>query len=222
MGLDNDGYEWAEISVEYAESILSECKHILGFSPQKFGLRNVLSQSSTLASLVETCLLPIANEMLDGNSFIVRSTLFDKPMEANWAVPWHQDVTIEVKEKKAVDGFGPWSVKDRLISVQPPSDVLAGMVTLRLHLDAVDESNGALWVDPGSHLLGKLRIEEINPQAPISCCGKQGSVLVMKPLLFHASNHSLEDRPRRVLHLDFAKEPLPPPLAWRDDILPAS
>ena len=38
----------------------------------------------------------------------------------------------------------------------------------------------------------------------------------MKPLLLHASNRSTSNRPRRVMHLEFASVELPAGLAWRE------
>lgn len=216
MCLKQDGFSWSAISSHGTQHILKECESILEKSKQKFGVRDVLSKSSCLKHLAQEYLVPIAKVSLSEQAFIVRSTLFDKPSDANWAVPWHQDVTIEVQDKHEVDGFGPWTTKDGLLSVQPPTEVLEQMLTLRLHLDDVDETNGALWGDPGSHLKGKLRIEDIQPNAPHPCCGEAGSVLQMKPLLFHASHRSTSNRPRRVLHLDFACQELPSPLRWRD------
>jgi hypothetical protein len=40
-----------------------------------------------------------------------------------------------------VDGFGPWSVKSGMDHVKPPFDLLASMVTVRVHLDAVPLTN---------------------------------------------------------------------------------
>ena len=48
--------------------------------------------------------------------------------------PWHQDLSIAVKERHEVAGFGPWSVKEG-VPVQPPVEILESMLTLRLHLD---------------------------------------------------------------------------------------
>lgn len=216
MCLEQDGFSWSTISSNGIQPILKECESILEKSKQKFGVRDVLSKSSTLLRLAQDYLLPIAQASLSEQAFIVRSTLFDKPSDANWTVPWHQDVTIEVQEPYELDGFGPWTTKEGLLSVQPPTSVLEQMITLRLHLDPVDETNGVLWVDPASHQKGKLRIGDIQPTAPHPCCGEAGSVLQMKPLLFHASHRSTSNRPRRVLHLDFAYQELPSPLRWRD------
>ncbi len=213
--LVDDGFCWDALSRSQTLEIGGACEEIFAKHHRKFGIRNVISRSDRLQEAIRETMLPVARKHLDPNAFLVRSTLFNKPEESNWAVPWHQDVTIEVKDQAEVDGFGPWSLKDGLVSVQPPQHVLENMLTLRLHLDDTNEENGALLVDPGSHRLGKLRIEHIAPSNPIACNCETGDILIMRPLLFHASNRSINSKPRRVLHLDFAFEPLPAPLMWR-------
>jgi ectoine hydroxylase-related dioxygenase (phytanoyl-CoA dioxygenase family) len=213
--LENDGFACDSITTNHKAELQTACELIFESNNQKFGIRNAVGLSSSLRQLCDEYLLPVARRHLHDEAFLVRSTLFDKPIGANWAVPWHQDVTIEVDQKCDADGFGPWSVKDGLISVQPPASVLEKVLTLRLHFDDTDESNGALLVEPGSHRLGKLRIGDIVAVNPVSCNCQAGDILLMKPLLFHASNRSTSQKPRRVLHLDFAFEPLPEPLKWR-------
>ena len=213
--LESDGFGWEFLDAELTQAIADQCQLIFESSEKQFGIRDVVGHSSVLAGLVEEAMLPIARKYLHPRSFLVRSTLFDKPESSNWAVPWHQDVTIEVQARHEMEGFGPWSVKDGLISVQPPSAVLEKMLTLRLHLDDTDEENGALLVEPSSHLHGRLRIQDIVSENPVTCSCRAGEILMMKPLLFHASNRSVSERPRRVLHLDFAYEPLPAPIMWR-------
>ena len=87
----------------------------------------------------------------------VRAILFDKTSSTNWGLPWHQDRTIVVIRRVEVAGFGPWTVKSGLLHVAPPFDLLAGMVTLRVHLDPVPETNAPLLIAPGSHRLGQIR-----------------------------------------------------------------
>lgn len=84
----------------------------------------------------------------------VRALLFDKSDDGNWALAWHQDRTIEVVEQQAVEGFGPWTVKQGRVHVAPPVTLLERMVTVRFHLDPVDADNAPLLVAPGSHRLG--------------------------------------------------------------------
>jgi hypothetical protein len=77
--------------------------------------------------------------------------------------------------------MGGWSVKDGLTFVQPPSEVLAQMLALRLQIEASDKSDGALRVIPGSHRNGKLNDAEIDDfrstEPEISCNVEQGGVL---------------------------------------------
>jgi hypothetical protein len=49
-------------------------------------------------------------------------------------------------ERVDVEGFGPWTVKSGLLHVAPLFDLLAGMLTLRVHLDPVPETNAPLLV----------------------------------------------------------------------------
>src|SRR5207237_89348 len=86
----------------------------------------------------------------------VKATLFDKTPESNWRVQWHQDRAIAVKERLDVPGYGPWSSRCGSLHVEPPSEVLAQMIAVRVHLDPCDSENGPLRVIPGSHRSGKL------------------------------------------------------------------
>jgi hypothetical protein len=155
-----------------------------------------------------------------GGFFPVRAIYFDKRPEANWAVGWHQDLTIAVKEKREVEGFGAWSVKDGVPHVQAPVAILERMVTVRAHLDDADGENGALRVIPGSHRNGKLTSSEIErfrrQRAEVLCGVKRGGAMVMRPLLLHASSRSMSERSRRVLHIEYAKEALPGGLEWAE------
>jgi ectoine hydroxylase-related dioxygenase (phytanoyl-CoA dioxygenase family) len=71
------------------------------------------------------------------------------------------------------------------------------MIALRVHLEDVDESNGALRVVPGSHLHARLSAEEIQAfkSQVVSCSMKRGDVMLMQPLLLHsfACGNSLTD-----------------------------
>jgi hypothetical protein len=165
-----------------------------------------------LRALVEPFLGPAAR--------VVRSLLFDKNPAANWKVPWHQDLTIALKERREVTGFGPWSVKAGVPHVQPPAHVLAGMLTVRLHLDNCGPANGALRVLAGSHKLGVIdaaTIAQLRRQIPeASCDVPAGGVLLMRPLLLHASAPATVPGHRRVIHLEFAAADLPGGLEWHE------
>jgi ectoine hydroxylase-related dioxygenase (phytanoyl-CoA dioxygenase family) len=183
------------------------------------GLRNLLqavpavhrvSGSPAVRALVEP--------VLGSKAFVARSLLFDKTPAANWKVAWHQDLTIAVQQRLDVPGFSAWSVKDGVVHVQPPTAFLEQMLTVRLHLDDCDSSNGPLQVIPGSHKAGRLIAEQISEwrerQAATSCIVPCGGALLMRPLLLHASSPATRSAHRRVVHLEFAAASLPGGLKW--------
>lgn len=150
----------------------------------------------------------------------VRGIYFDKSAAANWFVAWHQDLTIAVREKIDVPGFGPWSIKAGVPHVQPPVQVLKQMLAVRLHLDDCSESNGALRVIPGSHRAGRLSTESIRrvrmEEPAIVCCVPAGVALLMRPLLLHSSGGSRTAGRRRVIHIEYAAVALPDGLQWHE------
>jgi ectoine hydroxylase-related dioxygenase (phytanoyl-CoA dioxygenase family) len=146
----------------------------------------------------------IAEESFDDNAFPVRATLFDKAPGANWLLPWHQDLTICVDARKDVPGYGRWTKKAGIWHVQPPVPILERMLAIRIHLDNCDEANGVLRILPGTHTLGRLTASEIAEQqrvaAPVSCAVDAGGVVLMRPLLIHASSAAGNATHRRVIH----------------------
>jgi ectoine hydroxylase-related dioxygenase (phytanoyl-CoA dioxygenase family) len=169
-----------------------------------------MADSSAVRALVEQVLGP--------NAFVARSIFLDKTPQANWKVAWHQDLTIAVQTKIEVPGFTAWSVKEGVAHVQPPVSVLQRMLTLRLHLDDCDGSNGALQVFSGSHTAGRLDSDTIarwrTEKQPTTCAIARGGALLMRPLLLHASYTAREPKHRRVAHLEFAADSLPCGLKW--------
>lgn len=161
-------------------------------------------------------------EQLFGQGFfIVKSIYFDKPAGSNWFVSYHQDLTISVTKKWVIEGFGPWTVKQHQYGVQPPLEVLENNFTIRLHLDDTDENNGALKVIPGSHLKGIYRPETIDwsTEKEVVCRAAKGSVMIMRPLLLHASNRTTNSKQRRVIHIECSRFCLPEPLEWAEKMV---
>ena len=184
------------------------------------GRRGLLALPAVAKLARSTRLLDLLRPHLPSEPFPVRAIYFDKSPDTNWLVPWHQDLTLALRTRAEVPGFGPWSTKDGIPHVQPPVELLQQMMTVRLHLDDTDESNGALRVLPGSHRLGRLsseRIQELRGQQPdFLCAASAGDALLMRPLLLHASSRSTSTRHRRVLHIEYAAFTLPNELEWNE------
>lgn len=207
-------------SPEELESLRLEAERILaGEGLGRGGLREVLGKSPAFAELAgEGMPARLARQVLGPASRVRKATLFDKTPAANWKVPWHQDLTIAVAERREIEGFRAWSRKEGVHHVQPPADILAATLAVRVHLDDAGADNGALRVVPGSHLFGRLEDEEVNRlRAELgerTCEVAAGDVHLFFPLLLHASSASTRAGHRRVLHLEYSAADLPDGLQW--------
>ena len=186
------------------------------------GARNLLDVPAiqTLACCPQ--IRALVEPILGPHCFATRGIYFDKTARANWKVPYHQDLSIAVAARADAAGYGPWSVKAGVVHVQPPTEILENMVTLRLHLDACDETNGALRVLANTHRMGKLSAPQIARQREIGaesiCSIARGGALLMRPLLLHASSPAQSPTHRRVIHLEWAARALPEGLNWKSQI----
>lgn len=184
-----------------------------------YAIRNLLHLSPIISALACSAKVrSIAEENLQDRAWAVRAILFDKTASANWLVPWHQDVTVCVESRLDVAGYGPWTRKAGVWHVQPPAPVLERMLSIRIHLDDCEESNGVLRVLPGTHRLGRLNAVQIAEQERINtfsnCVVPAGGVVVLRPLLIHASSAASRAVHRRVIHIDYASCPLDGGLHW--------
>lgn len=184
------------------------------------GLRNLLAVSEHARRLASSpAVRRIPELILGARCFVTRAILFDKTPASNWKVPWHQDLAIAVATRHDTPGFGPWSVKDGVVHVQPPAAVLAGMLTVRVHLDECGLENGPLRVLPRTHAAGKLSVTQIEQlrasTSEIACTARRGGLMAFRPLLLHASSPSTNPGHRRVAHFEFAASELPGGLDWQ-------
>jgi Phytanoyl-CoA dioxygenase (PhyH) len=184
------------------------------------GRRGLLSEPAVLSLANSATVCDLVRSHLPAEPIPVRGIYFDKSPGTNWIVTWHQDLTLTLRRRVEVPGFGPWSIKDGVPHVHPPVNLLEMMLTVRIHLDDCDESNGALRVLSGSHTYGRLSHEQIETlrgqQEEFTCIASAGDVLLMKPLLLHASGKSRAQSHRRVIHLEYAGFALPTPLEWHE------
>ena len=183
------------------------------------GQRNLLDRPDIIALANSRALLRLVEPVLGPYAFPVRAILFDKTPQANWKVAWHQDLTIAVRKRLPLPGFGPWSTKAGVIHVQPPVGYLEEMLSVRLHLDDCGPANGPLRVLPGSHRAGKIPEHQIpvwRTRLPEQIClVPRGCTMLMRPLLLHASSPATVATHRRVLHVEYASQPLLDGLEWR-------
>lgn len=183
-----------------------------------YAVRNALEIPAVRSVVEDGPLRALAHSLLRPKTFAVRAILFDKTPDANWPVPWHQDLSIAVQERRENVGWGPWSEKAGVPHVQPPTPILEQMATTRLHLDPCGPENGPLQVLPGTHRSGRLSAAEIEVEVrrhpAIVCTAGAGDILLMRPLLLHASGKAVAPGHRRVLHVEWATENLPGGLAW--------
>ena len=185
------------------------------------GVRALASKVPSIAALAgSTAVRSLVTPALGPEPKLVRSILFNKSSAANWQVAWHQDLAIAVKYQRDIEGYSSWSVKEGILHVQPPVQVLEQMLTVRLHLDAADGTNGALWVSPGSHRSGRLLASEAASTAEQNgkhlCTVQAGDALLFRPLILHASRKATSAKPRRIVHLEFAAASLLMPLTWAE------
>ena len=99
-------------------------------------------------------------------------------------------------------------VKGGVVYAIAPASALATIVAVRVHLDDSTEVNGPLRVLPGTHTSGVLANAEIHRLSgivtPVTCMALAGGVVAMRPLVVHGSSKASDDKPRRVLHIEYA------------------
>lgn len=161
-------------------------------------------------------LIHLIKEVVGSDYFLTKAIYFNKPKEANWFVPFHQDLSISVVEKHEVENYKNWTFKQQQIGVQPPLNILENIFTIRIHLDKTTKNNGALRIIPSSHNNGILKMDSIdwNAKKELVCNIVKGATMLMKPLVLHASNRTINTSQRRVIHLEFSNKELDFPIKW--------
>lgn len=184
-----------------------------------FAVRNLLQTIPGLATILSNSIAPkLAEAFIGSKPSVIRSIYFNKPAAANWVVPWHQDLTVNLKEQSNIHGFSKWAVKDGQLTAKAPTELLRKILTLRIHLDDCDETNGALKVIPGSHQQGELRSDEYlltELERAVTCSVKSGGIMLIRPLLLHSSARS-KGAERRVIHLEFIANEFTRNIPWSE------
>jgi ectoine hydroxylase-related dioxygenase (phytanoyl-CoA dioxygenase family) len=161
------------------------------------GMRHALEIDSVHLLATDPRLLQLARNALGEGALPFRATLFEKSPKSNWLVVWHQDTALPLRKRRETHGWGPWSVKEGVICAHAPASALERVLAIRVHLDDSTAENGPLKVLPATHNLGVLSddaIHELAERMPAVQCGVGcGGLILMKPLLVHASSKSQND-----------------------------
>jgi hypothetical protein len=187
-----------------------------------YGVRNLLEICPAVEELArQTTIRQFVTPVLGESAFAVRAIFFDKVPGSNWSLFWHQDNVISVSARVEVAGYIGWSNKAGVWQVQPPSQILANMLAVRVHLDDCGLENGPLRVLPGSHRFGWLdeQLDDWKKRVPeVVCEVRRGGIVTMCPLLLHASAKSAAPGHRRVIHIEYAYDDLPGGLEWNNRV----
>jgi hypothetical protein len=219
-----DPQQLAETGFVTVPNVLSarECEGLISrmgaLDSELPGTRGLLSQSwcqSLVAQLRQNRGLAA---VIPADFVAAQCTYFEKSVSLNWIVPVHQDLSIPVKARVSHPELRVWSEKEGVIFVQPPAELLEQLVAVRIHLDACGIDDGPLQIVPATHLRGRIAADtasEMRRAGPVvSCTAGQGDVLVMRPLVLHASSKATGTSKRRVLHILFGPPELPYGLKW--------
>jgi len=111
-------------------------------------------------------------------------------------------------ESGVFSGFECDAGTPRLAGLGARADALGGVVVLRIHLDDCGSDNGPLRVISGSRRSGVLNddavLEFVNTRESVDCLLARGGARVKRLLLIHAPSKVTINRPRRVLHIEYA------------------
>ena len=207
--VSNDGYAILPqvLTSEEIDQLLSDLERSAA-QRSRAGVRHLMTIPAVTKLANDHRMLGIAQAVLGNDALPFKATLFDKSPEANWLITWHQDTALPLCEKQEILGWGPWSTKEGVVYAHAPASALERVVALRLHFDDSNLDNGPLRVIPGSHCEGVLSDEQVekivDKGESVTCLVEQSGVIVMRPLIIHASSKSQSDRPRRVLHIEYA------------------
>jgi hypothetical protein len=210
---------WLRMPAWITRSALEACPTDGLLDADDAGSRNLLADAwcSSLVAPLRSSLQEAG--VLPNDAVAVQCILFRKTQACNWKVPYHQDLSIPVAARVKHAALSGWSVKQDGEYVHCPTALLDRMLAVRLHLDPCGVDQGALRVVPGSHRLGRLAPERIaamdKRRDEIICTADAGDLLLMRPLLLHASSKAAKPDGRRVLHFLFAPPAPDFGLHWR-------
>ncbi len=216
INIQNNDLGYAIINKEYVEINTGKIKDLILQSDYvKSYLNTPFHSIVCLFSIIPEIkkfilpkILPILNQKGSHYS-CVNSTYYDKPPGSKWDLGFHQDVMINLMRKLDDNQFDTWVQKKDYYRVKPPVEVLENIITVRVHLDDCTIENGALRIIPKSHKIGFVDVANYQFDDIVNVEIKEGDLLIMNPLLLHASGNNHTQEKRRVIHLEFSNIDLP-------------
>lgn len=209
------GYDWQRLGLKPNE--LAELQHCFkeNSSSQHSGLRQVEQLYPVVKALPASDSIHIVlDQYLGESAFFLRGILFNKRPQRNWPVSWHQDLALVCSDPQQFPQIKTWREKSGLYHHQGHRLALESMLTLRILIDSARHDNGCLQLIPKSHKQGILtesQIQQIkNQNGALYCEAMAGDILVMNPLIVHASARLQSPQQRRILHLEFIPKRLLP------------
>jgi len=199
----------------FKDKELEELINLLKTSEKNYAVRQLITKEPKNQKIIfqNEKFKELYNSVCTKDYFLSKAIFFNKPRKSNWFVSYHQDLSISAKEKVKVKDYTNWTNKNGQLGVIPPKEILERTITIRIHLDKTDETNGALRVIPNSHTKGIIRIDtSFNKNdfgKEVLCKVDKGAIMLMKPLLLHASSKSISEFDRRVIHLEFCNKEIP-------------
>lgn len=215
MNLERDG--WDLVRPSLPEELLERARReIFAAHDGKAGARCLLDHETVRELALRLRDFLAASGALPPGATAIQAIAFDKTPGANWKVPWHQDVMFPFAVTPSTSGYETPTVKDGVDFARPPLPVLERLLAARLHLDPCGEENGPLRVASGSHREGLIDSSAAGSRArelgETCCLAEEGEVLLMRPLILHASSQATSPAHRRVLHFVYDAGPaLPEP-----------
>lgn len=202
MNLDQDGFHIFPSAVPPAN--LDQLATTL-FQEENAGRRCLLDHPLVTQTALDLKQVLIESGHLPSSAVAIQAIAFNKTAATNWKVAWHQDLMFPFARPVSAENFDLPAVKDNIAYARPPAGVLEQLLAVRLHLDDCDETNGPLRVSPGTHRSGILPTAEIpnkvSDHGEVPCLAEKGQILLMRPLILHASSKAIEPKHRRILHL---------------------
>lgn len=181
---------------------------LLGIDVEAAGDRRFLDREwcRLLAHVIRHRLLKLS--LLYRASRPVLCTYYRKAAGSNGSPGLHRDLHVPLAARCDSPQFSNWTEKQGIVHARATRELLATMLTVRVHVDDSAIGDGELCVVPGSHSGADVDAERV------ACTAARGGAIVFSPLLLHASPAPVSLQPCRVLQFLFGPGDLPDGARW--------